>query len=293
MPRRQLTLGDLKKRTAHWLGGKKIETIAWCANLALEYIAREVGPIDRNTFTTTAPYTTGTVTTTVGDATLTGSSTVWTAALHKGALIQVDGDDTWFNINSVASNTSLELSSVWSETAAASLTYEIAFPLVTLDADVLEILAIGRPGRETLREVTHERSLRMRYDRIDPGEPVAFSRARFKASSGKTVIRLHQPPDDDHVFSYIYVIRPLFYDENNSKSVSDFPDTHNSAIFAGTMAHLFDMESGPERSAIWLAKFNTILAKLKAKRYAGMHVRLGAFRSGGGLVYSQGEIVSA
>jgi hypothetical protein len=78
-------------------------------------------------------YTTGTVTVTQDSATVTGDTTVFTDAM-VGRLLQVDGEDEWYEISARTSNTEITLSSNYTGISNSALSYSIYktdYPLAT------------------------------------------------------------------------------------------------------------------------------------------------------------------
>jgi hypothetical protein len=71
-------------------------------------------------------YNTGTVTTGANSSTITGSGTSWLANLHPGQAIRVmaDGDEQWYEIQSVEANTSLTLTRAYRGTGGSGKSYE-------------------------------------------------------------------------------------------------------------------------------------------------------------------------
>lgn len=76
---------------------------------------------------TKADYTIGTVSITNNTKAVTGTSTVWTSTTHKGMLLSVtDGSDgNWYEVDSVASNTSLTLITPYAGPTVNSATYKL------------------------------------------------------------------------------------------------------------------------------------------------------------------------
>lgn len=92
-------------------------------------------------FTTVAPYETGTVAMTNNSKTVTGTGTVWTSAM-VGRKIRFNGENAYYRIASVASNTSLTLEVVYQGTTDTDATYSIYKDEYKLpaDCDVYKIL---------------------------------------------------------------------------------------------------------------------------------------------------------
>lgn len=72
-------------------------------------------------------YTTGTVAITSGSTTVTGSSTVWTSALHSDNYLQVTNgtDGNWYEVDTVAGNTSLTLVTPFAGATVSGVTYKL------------------------------------------------------------------------------------------------------------------------------------------------------------------------
>lgn len=286
----RLTFADLSDHIGDYLKDKQPALIRRAANLVLRDVARKIGPIKRSTFTTVPPYSTGTVTGTIDSTTLTGSSTAWTSASHAGQDIRIGGAYEWFNIDSVASNTSLTLSSKYPGATTAGLSYEIAFPLVTLETDVLEIIEIGRIGEEPLTAMAHDRVAATGWSGAT-GVPDYWMRAPL-ATNGAYRIRLSARPDARYTFSYSYRQTPTLYDDKDSFSYSDIADGYDDAVIYGTLAHLFNEEGSFERAAYWNGRYEKAMGDVKGSVYSAQSFPRASASQGKITTFTHGQIGS-
>lgn len=97
------------------------------------------------TFAPMREYVTGTVALTAGSTTATGTGTAWLANVTAGMYLRVDANgradsSKWYKIASVASNTSLTLSTAWGETSETAAEYTICSAPVALPTDFHEFI---------------------------------------------------------------------------------------------------------------------------------------------------------
>jgi hypothetical protein len=91
-----------------------------------------------------AQYKTGTISVTNGSQTVTGSGTAWTGEISPGDILTIVGDNVWYEVASVASDTSLTLSAVYAGTTGIEKAYAITRDLQ------LQIISLTRK-REILK----------------------------------------------------------------------------------------------------------------------------------------------
>ncbi len=78
-----------------------------------------------------AQYKTGTVSVTNGSATVTGSGTLWSGEIAAGDLFTIVGDNAWYEVASVGSNTSITLSANYAGTTGSGQSYAISRDFTT------------------------------------------------------------------------------------------------------------------------------------------------------------------
>lgn len=78
-----------------------------------------------------AQYKTGSVTVTNGSATVTGLGTLWSAEVSAGDIFTIVGSNAWYEVASVASNTSLTLTANYGGTSASGASYAITRDFTT------------------------------------------------------------------------------------------------------------------------------------------------------------------
>jgi len=78
-----------------------------------------------------AQYKTGTVSVTNGSATVTGSGTSWSGEIAAGDLFTIVGDNAWYEVASIGSNTSITLSANYAGTTGSGKSYAISRDFTT------------------------------------------------------------------------------------------------------------------------------------------------------------------
>ena len=78
-----------------------------------------------------AQYKTGTVSVTNGSATVTGSGTLWSGEIAAGDLFTIVGDNAWYEVASIGSNTSITLSANYAGTTGSGKSYAISRDFTT------------------------------------------------------------------------------------------------------------------------------------------------------------------
>jgi hypothetical protein len=94
-------------------------------------------------------YSTGTIAVTNGSATVTGTGTVWLSRARPGMLIRRSGDSVSYTIASVASDTSLTLTTNYAGTTGSGLVYSLRQTRYTCDG----VLSTGASARDNLAEL--------------------------------------------------------------------------------------------------------------------------------------------
>jgi len=122
-----------------------------------------------------AQYKTGTVSVTNGSATVTGSGTLFSANVAAGDLFTIVGDNAWYEVASVASNTSLTLSANYAGTTGSGKSYAISRDFTTR-------LELPYPQKGDIETAS---LIKRAFEQIDTETNIA--KANFGATSAPTV----------------------------------------------------------------------------------------------------------
>ena len=122
-----------------------------------------------------AQYKTGTVSVTNGSATVTGSGTGWSAEIAAGDLFTIVGDNAWYEVASVGSNTSITLSANYAGTTGSGKSYAISRDFTTR-------LALPYPQKGDIETAS---IIKRAFEQIDTETNIAT--ANYSATSAPTV----------------------------------------------------------------------------------------------------------
>lgn len=122
-----------------------------------------------------AQYKTGTVSVSNGSATVTGSGTLFSANVAAGDLFTIVGDNAWYEVASVASNTSLTLSANYAGTTGSGYSYAISRDFTTR-------LELPYPQKGDIETAS---LIKRAFEQIDTETNIA--KANFVATSAPTV----------------------------------------------------------------------------------------------------------
>ena len=118
---------------------------------------------------------TGTVSVTNGSATVTGSGTLFSANVAAGDLFTIVGDNAWYEVASVSSNTSLTLSANYAGTTGSGKSYAISRDFTTR-------LELPYPQKGDIETAS---LIKRAFEQIDTETSIA--KANFGATSAPTV----------------------------------------------------------------------------------------------------------
>ena len=121
-----------------------------------------------------AQYKTGTVSVTNGSATVTGSGTGWSAEIAAGDLFTIVGDNAWYEVASVGSNTSITLSANYAGTTGSGKSYAISRDFTTR-------LALPYPQKGDIETAS---IIKRAFEQIDTETNIAT--ANYSATSAPT-----------------------------------------------------------------------------------------------------------
>jgi len=212
----------------HDLGSDMDTRVKEWINLAQQDVATEAywpWLLREDTLSTTADITTGTVAVTNGSATITISEAAIATTYEYGQYyFQVDDDEIWYPIASVASTTVGTLTSTYIGDTAAAASYTIRRVLYSLPSDISTILTVRKNSPPVrMRKITPGT-----LDVLDPSTEVtgdAYNYMLFGSdSSGYQQMYFH-PPDtaaDVVTLRYYMVLSDLSGDADISKIPVDF-----------------------------------------------------------------------
>ena len=121
-----------------------------------------------------AQYKTGTVSVTNGSATVTGSGTSWSGEIAAGDLFTIVGDNAWYEVASVGSNTSITLSANYAGTTGSGKSYAISRDFTTR-------LALPYPQKGDIETAS---IIKRAFEQIDTETNIAT--ANYSATSAPT-----------------------------------------------------------------------------------------------------------
>lgn len=122
-----------------------------------------------------AQYKTGTVSVTNGSATVTGSGTLWSGEIAAGDLFTIVGDNAWYEVASVGSNTSITLSANYAGTTGSGKSYAISRDFTTR-------LGLPYPQKGDIETAS---IIKRAFEQIDTETNIAL--ANFGATAAPTV----------------------------------------------------------------------------------------------------------
>lgn len=242
----RLTLSELTTEISPWSRDKASTEIEPLANMILRELDQyNLGfNVLRTTFTTT-PKATITVNVTQDNATVTYASA---AATHDGQAVQIDGDDTWYSIDSVSVGVSFELTSVFAGATNATASAIVVYPRVQLPSNLVHIDNITYTNRKPLTQYTGSVPTGGRWS-FNPSEPDAYYEVEPVNTSDDMEIMLIDPPDDRYSFELDGRKRIARYSGDASKA--GLPEKHEQVLLAGVIWLVLNQTKGIEESAPW------------------------------------------
>lgn len=169
---------------------------------------------------TQASYSTGSVAVSKGSSSVVGSGSAWNtpndfgvANVRAGGKIVFGGDETVYEVLSVASNLALTLTDVYRGPTLSGGSYLYFEDEYDLAADFLKPLDKTRfDGRGEI-PIIDRREFRRRFTRIAATGPIIACAIFDKAFSGDTTprrrVRLYRPPSEARYIPYAYVTSSL------------------------------------------------------------------------------------
>lgn len=242
-------------------------------NLVIQELYEKLAVPQRGTFTTKAPTTTGTVSATNLSTGVTFSSSVLETT-DPIRLIQIEGDTTWYTLTRTNGTTGV-LSSGFAGDTGATLTYQIAYPIITYPAAVGQIIRCWREGLDQDLLSMGDEGARSRL--LDPSVGMPQWRAPYIFDATGTpddLLReeLIPAPSQALSYTYVYSTRPTYIATGAStSSVVNLPQLASPAILWGTLCYVsFQRESG-KSNPYYLGKFEDAKMKALAETQAGSY----------------------
>lgn len=186
-------------------------------------------------------YTTGTLTATKGSATITGSGTAWNtnndfgrANMRAGGKIQINGGLEVYEIQSVASDTSATLTSMFTQTTVSGASYVYFEDEYALASDFLRPMDQRSFDDEIEIELIGRSEFRRRYPRnYITGKPIVATLFDKPPSGNTTLVRkvaFHKPPDRAYMIPYSYVTANLVVSTAGAAQASFSADTDEPIV---------------------------------------------------------------
>lgn len=279
-----LTLANLISEVTDEIPNKEQAFIVRAINKVLRRIYTENVEPQRGTFTTVPSVTTGTVSVTQDSTSVVFSSGIVLAA-DPLRIVQIDGEQSWFNLTRGAGDTLGALSSKWPTTTNATATFTIAYPTITFPAAVGEILSIWREGFEPLH-FNSDAQLSTILPQVTSGIPTHWSpylHDEAAATPSDDLRRVFLAPVvmTRMVYSYTYKPRFTFLDPAGlTTQTLPLGDLWYEAIIAGTLFWLWKQEDQGQRALIQSTIFEEALARARGSNLPSATIRPRRIRSG-------------
>lgn len=239
------------------------------ANLVLLRVHNELTLPEYGTFTTRAKVTTGTVSVAAGSTTAEFSGTP-IATTDPFSLIQIEGDDAWFTLTPVDTNTGT-LGSAWATTTDATATYTLVFPTVSFPKAVGGVLRIWRDGEADLF-FAGDRGAAFAPAALGPtGTPTYWSpylHDSAAASPSDDLVRLllSPAPESAEVLSYSYRRRPTLLVESGGTVLTQavpLPDAYNEVVYAGILFWFWNQRDRGGQGEYWRGVYENAFRRVK------------------------------
>ena len=197
---------------------------------------------ERHAILVTQPeYTTGTVSINQGSTTLTGSGTAWDTAnafsvnnARAGGKVVIAGGTEIYEVASVGSDTSITLTSMYTQSDASAASYAYFEDEYALDTDFLRPFDIQFFDEARSIHMMGRREFRLRYPRSKiTGKPRVAMTVDRAFSGSTTPVRkvvLWKPPDAAYTLPYNFVTNKLVVQSDGTEAVSLSGDTDEPIV---------------------------------------------------------------
>lgn len=255
----RLTLSELSTAVGPWYRDKDSDELQAVANLVLRDLNMlNAGFLTERTTITTTPTSSVTVGATQGSTTVTYASA--SESSHKGQIIQIDGDSSWYSIDSVSDGVSFTLSSAFAGDTSASASATIAFPRIQMPSDVVHIHAIQIANKAPLARYDGEIPPGGRVN-LSPSEPDAYYEVEPVNTSDYMEVMLVDPPDTYYTLQVEARKRLTRYSGPSSKC--GLPEVYEHILIAGVNWMVLSQTKGGEEAIMWRAWYEDLKRTMK------------------------------
>ncbi len=285
---------DLQNRVREATNNSTTQTIAKrFINIALHDMHVGQGEkfpwAERHEILVTRPqYTTGTVAINQGSTTLTGSGTAWNTAgtfgsnnVRAGGKIVINSGMEVYEVSSVASDTSLTLTSMYTQANASAVTYRYYEDEYALHADFLKPVDQRFFDENTTIDLVGRREFKMRYPRNNiTGKPLVATIVTRNFSGNTTPVRkivFWKPPDEAYSIPYSFVTNKLAVQSDGTLAESLSGDTDEPivpkqfrhAVLFHALYHYYRDIKDDKRSIEAKAEYTDLLVRITADQEIG------------------------
>ena len=243
----------------------------------------------RSVLVTQQEYSTGTVSISQGSSTLTGSSTLWNTAnafsvtnARVGGKIVIAGGTEVYEVQTVSSDTSITLTSAFTQadvTAGSYLYFEDEY---ALDSDFLRPLDAQFFDEACDIRIIGRREFRQRHPRNKvTGKPLVATITEHPFSGNTTPvrkIRLWRPPDDFYSIPYAFVTNKLAVSSAGTEQTSLSADAdepivplrYRHVIVLHALYHWYRDKKDDQRSVEAKNEYTDLLLRITGDNEVGM-----------------------
>ncbi len=263
------------------------------------------------TLVTRPQYSTGTVSISQGSTSLTGNGTAWNTAgtfgsnnVRAGGKMVINSGREVYTVQSVASDTSLTLTSMYTPATASAAEYRYFEDEYTLHADFLKPVDQQFFDENASIDLISRREFRMRYPRNNiTGKPLVGTLIQHEFD-GNTApvrkIRFWKPPDEAYSLPYAFVTNKLAVQsdgtlaENLSGDTDEpiVPKSFRHLIVFHALYHYYRDMKDDKRSVAAKAEYTDLMIRVTADQEVGsnrpqLKPRIGQYKDGAHTPYKR------
>ena len=260
---------------------------------------------ERHEILVTRPeYTTGTLSVNQGSTSVTGSGTAWNTAgtfgsnnVRAGGKLVIDGGVEVYEVASVASDTSLTLTSMYTQSDASAVSYKYFEDAYALHADFLKPLNKEFFDENTTIQIIGSREFRLRYPRNKiTGKPLVATIIGTEFVGSTTPVRkvrFWKPPDKAYSIPYSFVTNKLAVQADGTLAEGLSGDTDEPivpkqfrhAIVFHALSHYYRDMKDDQRAVSAKAEYTDIMVRVLADQEVGsnrpqLRPRIGVYKDG-------------
>lgn len=256
-------------------------------------------------------YTTGTVTISQGSTTLTGSGTAWATNnafsvnnARAGGKVVINGGSEVYTVSAVGSDTSITLSSRFTQADVSGGSYVYFEDEYDLPSDFLRPLDLQFFDQNHDIELISRRSFRMQYPRNKIAGKPRIATIQDKPFSGSTApvrkVRFWKPPDDFYSIPHAYVTSNLAVSSAGTEQTQLSADTdepivplqYRHTIVFHALYHWYRDKRDDDRSAEAKAEYTDLMIRITGDNEIGsnrpqLRPRLGPYARSAKQPYSR------